>query len=215
MTRVMIDATHDGLSAALPAINTLTKGDIVALYDTGSPGIVATPSDLKEINAFLEVVLIDQGFTGSPNLKANVRDVETGAWLMAKAVNKTGWNVPRPTLYIGSPDTQQQAFNAGWRGDVWLVMPSSVAPTAPPAVPEGMNVVAVQWNFSNPNYDESVVFDSTWPEAKVPDPTPGVQTGWLYCNKCSGLFWPHGDNHCPAGGEHDGTGSYTYSLTHE
>jgi hypothetical protein len=216
MSRVMIDTTHDGLPVALPAINTLVKGDIVALYDTGSPSIAATVSDFKEINADLEVVLIDQGFTGSPNMKANVRDVETGAWLIAKAVNKAGWNVTRPTLYLGFPETAQKAFDAGWRGDVWLVMPSSVAPVKPPVVPEGLNVVAVQWNFKDPSFDVSTVFDPTWPEATVTTPPPpGVQSGWHWCNKCSGLFFSHGANHCPAGGEHDSTGSYNYSLSYE
>lgn len=173
MTRVMVDTTEAGFSAALPVISALNSGDIVGLYDTGSPSIKATAAMLSKLQKTLMVVMIDQGFTGSPNLTANVRDCETGAWTLANAVNKTGWSVARPTLYLGSPDTAQEAYNAGWRGDVWLVAPSSNPPSEPPSVPEGLNVVAVQWDFANAAFDKSVVFDSTWPEASVatPDPT--------------------------------------------
>lgn len=216
MTRVMVDATHNGLPAALPTIKVLAAGDLVALYDTGSAGIAATVSDLNEIPSRLGIVLIDQGFTGSPNLKADVRDCENGGWLLQKAVNKTGWNVARPTLYLGFPNTAQQAFDAGWRGDVWLVMASSTPPINPPTVPVGLNVVGIQWNFTNPNFDVSTIFDPTWPEAIMPDPTPipGIQPNWLWCNKCQGLFHGPGmaESHCPAGGTHDGSKSFNYSL---
>lgn len=217
MTRVMIDATHNGLPSAMPTIRTLSAGEIVALYDTGSPGIAATASDIAEIPTRLTTVFIDQGFTGSPNMSATIRDCETGTWLLAKAVNKTGWKVPRPTLYLGFPDTVTEAYNLGWRGDVWLVASSPAPPLSPPPVQKGINVVAVQWNFSNPYFDASVVFDSTWPEAIMPDPTPtppGIQSGWKWCHKCQGLFFGHGmaKSYCPAGDTHDDTGSSDYSL---
>lgn len=172
MTRVMIDTTEAGFSAALPVIQALDTRDIVGLYDTGSPTIKSTEWMLGKLNKDLDVVMIDQGFTGSPNLTANVRDCENGAWTVARAVDKTGWNVPRPTLYLGFPNSAQEAFNAGWRGDVWLVMASDKPPVQPPTVPQGLNVVAVQWDFSNPAFDKSVVFDPTWPEAKLTTPTP-------------------------------------------
>lgn len=176
MPRVMIDTTHNGFPQALPHITNLPAGNIVALYDTGSPNIAATPADIAAVPARLEKVFIDQGFTGSPNLKADVRDVEQGAWTVQAAVNKTGWNVARPTLYVGFPDTVQEVFNAGWRGDVWLVHQSPTPPTSPPIVPAGINVVAVQWNFTNPNFDESVVFDSSW-HSGVIMPVPQVPPG--------------------------------------
>lgn len=173
MTRRMIDVTHSNLPSALSAINTLKTGDVVAMYDTGSPDIVSTLADWKKVHAGLEAVLIDQGFTGSPNMAAIVRDCETGAWTIQKAVNRKGWTALRPTLYLGFPDTMQQAHDAGWRGDVWIAHSSKTAPTAPPSAPPGINVVAQQWKFAGP-YDESVIFDPTWPlEATVrPDPTP-------------------------------------------
>jgi hypothetical protein len=213
-TRRMIDVTHSGLPAALPAIKALPVGSLVALYDTGSPDIVATANDLKEIPSIDRVVLIDQGFTGSPNLNATVRDCENGAWSIAHAVNKTGWNVPRPTLYLGFPDTAQEAANAGWKGDVWLVHSSPSAPAVPPAVPAGLNVVAQQWHFTNA-YDESVVFDSTWPAAIDPPPHQITQAEWRWCFKCESLFYgPHTTtSNCPAGGTHDGSRSGDYHLT--
>ena len=161
--RGMIDTTHNGLPTALPVIKAMPAGNIVGLYDTGSSGIVYTPADLATIPSNLYVVTIDQAFTGSPNLKATIRDCENGAWSLTNAVNKTGWNVARPTLYVGYPDTVQQAYDLGWRGDVWLALSSSSPPTKPPAVLPGINYVAIQWNYSNPNYDISVVFDPFWP----------------------------------------------------
>lgn len=175
--RVMIDATHAGFPVAMAHISALPAGNIVALYDTGSPNIAATPADIAAVPTRLHTVFIDQGFTGSPNLHANVRDVEQGGWSVANAVNKTGWNVDRPTLYLGFPDTAQEAADHGWKGDVWLVRPSNVPPTAPPAVAPGLNVVAVQWNFGNSNFDESVVFDPTWPAKEVTVATPTVPPG--------------------------------------
>lgn len=179
-TRIMIDTTHDGLPSALNRIRSLPSGDLVALYDTGSPNIAATPADLAEIPANLHTVLIDQGFTGSPNLSANIRDCENGAWLIKNAVNKTGWNVSRPMLYLGFPDTALQAFNAGWRGDVWLVLSAGAPPATPPVVPTGLNVVGVQWNFSNVEWDESIIFDPSWPQPQTtPPPPPATLLGYV------------------------------------
>lgn len=175
--RQMIDVTHDGLPNARQAIAGLMVGDLVALYDTGSPDIAATEADIQSIPKILDLVFIDQGFTGSPNLSANIRDCENGAWDLPHAVDKTGWNVKRPCLYLGYPDTAQKAYQLGWRGDVWLVQPNATPPDKPPFIPPGLNVVAVQWDFSNAGYDVSKVFDTTWPgepvNPVVATPPPG------------------------------------------
>lgn len=222
MTRNMIDTTHDGFAIASIEIDKLLPGDIVALYDTGSPDIMATPADIRQIPPQLHIVMIDQGFTGSPNPTATVRDCEKGAWSLGSAVVTVNWHVTRPTLYLGFPDTVQMAHDAGWRGDVWLVHPSNLPPTSPPAVPPGLNVVAVQWGFGRPEFDRSVVFDPTWP-LKGGDPvtTPPpvapkaeIQQNWHWCHKCQGLFY--GPNQaksvCPAGETHDGSNSFNYPL---
>lgn len=219
----MIDVTHSGLPAAMPAIKELVAGDLVALYCTGTPDIVATQSDKDSIPSHLTVVTIDQGFPGnSPNLTANERDCETGAWTLAQAVDKTGWNVTRPSLYLGFPNTFQEAYDAGWRGDVRLVMSSDSAPTAAPAVPDGITVTGIQWNFQNSNFDVSEMFDPYWPKEKPvtqppatdPTPLPSVQSNWAYCAKCQGLFYKpqEAKSVCPAGGQHDGSDSYDYLM---
>lgn len=222
MTRDMIDCTHDGFPAALPEILTMAAGDVVALYDTGSPDIAATSADVREIPSRLHVVMIDQGFTGSPNPSATIRDCENGAWSLGAATHTANWHVDRPTLYLGYPDTAQMAYNAGWRYDVWLVHPSDMPPTSPPVVPPGLNVVAVQWGFSE--FDRSVVFDPTWPlkggdpvgNPVPPTTVPSVhlQPDWRWCHKCQTLFYGPGmaQSVCPAGGQHNGDGSYQYPL---
>jgi peptidoglycan hydrolase-like protein with peptidoglycan-binding domain len=111
-------------------------------------------------------LFIDQGYTGSPNLNATVRDCENGAWTLARAVDRTGWNVQRPTLYLGYPDTVQAAYEAGWRGDVWVALPGWDAPR-PPSAPAGINVVAVQNIYQAP-FDLSTVYDPAWPLAAAP-----------------------------------------------
>jgi hypothetical protein len=40
------------------------------------------------------------------------------------------------------------------------------------------------------------------------------QPNWRFCRRCLGLFWfgATGNGVCPAGGEHDASGSWNYSL---
>jgi hypothetical protein len=40
------------------------------------------------------------------------------------------------------------------------------------------------------------------------------QNGWNWCNKCTGLFYgpQQSSSYCPAGGQHDGSGSYNYVI---
>ena len=162
MTRTMLDVTHAN-AATVP----LDGVQLAALYDTGSPDIAATPADVARfVNARIPVVFIDQGYTGSPNLNACVRDCENGAWPIAKAAYRAGWTVQRPTLYLGYPDTAQAAYAAGWRGDVWLALDGWTS-ASPPPVPAGINVVAVQNRYLT-GYDLSVVYDSAWPLAAAP-----------------------------------------------
>jgi len=43
--------------------------------------------------------------------------------------------------------------------------------------------------------------------------TSAGQNNWRWCNKCHGLFFAgHGAGVCPAGGGHDKTGSWDYSV---
>lgn len=175
--RLLLDTTHRGLPGALGIIKTLKADDTVGGYDTGTPDISWLPSDWSQIPPQLNRVTIDQGFTGSPNLGATVRDVERGAWTMTNAVHLTGWHVPRPTLYVGYPNTLQNVHDAGWRGDVWVALEAAVQPSRPPAAPPGITVVAQQWDYKNPDYDLSVVFDPYWPKARPIVPVPQSPPG--------------------------------------
>jgi hypothetical protein len=107
-------------------------------------------------------VEIDQGFNSQPITTAMVRDVETGAWAVDKAVDRSTWHAPRPTIYCNR-NTLPLVMGAGWRGDVWLAWPGYNS-SEPPVFP-GVNVVAVQDVFG-PNYDRSTVYDDTWPYPK-------------------------------------------------
>jgi hypothetical protein len=166
--RDMGDATHGNVSHLVARRSEL---DLVAGYGTGSPDIRWTDDDWAQFPGIPHVV-IDQGYTGSPLMTATVRDCEEGAWLLSRAVNRSGWNVERPTLYLGYPDTAEMAYDLGWRGDVWLVHPQDTAPTAPPPVPNGLHVVSVQWAYPG-THDWSAVFDPSWPyKSSTPSPTP-------------------------------------------
>lgn len=180
--RAMIDTTHSGLATALPFIKQLTKGSLVAGYDTGSPDIVWTSADRSEIPADLVQVFIDQDFTGSPQPSATIIDCEKGAWSPGDIDKRMSIaTCARPTLYAAPGTLIAVADSEKWRGDVWVVLDAATEPTSPPAVPKGFNVIGQQWFFGNSAFDGSVIFDDTWPDRKMampgtPEPPPGQ---WL------------------------------------
>src|SRR5260370_10407643 len=165
MTQVIgYDATHVNV-ASIPL-----SAEVVMGYDTGTADIQWTDPDWNRF-ALKRKVHIDQGGPGSPVPTATVRDVETGARLVESAVGGTlDWNAGRRTIYCNR-DTLARVLAAGWKGDLWLAIPSGTAPLAPPVVP-GCTVVAVQYGFHG-NYDLSAVFDPWWP-ARAPS-VPGIQ----------------------------------------
>lgn len=162
---IMYDAIHDNV-ASIPA-NAL----VVAGYDTGSPDVRWTDADWARFPTKRKVH-IDQGFTGSPVFAATVRDVEDHAWTPEAAIQHHGtWVADRPTIYCNL-DELPRVLAAGWKGDLWLAIPSDSPPTVPPVVP-GCTVVAMQWG-QGVNTDLSIVFDPWWPERKP------VMTGIRY-----------------------------------
>lgn len=209
-SRSMIDFTHENLQAVLPV---LPNFDLAAIYGTGSTAIEETAADIAAIRATKfgdrPLVMIDQGFTGSPQPLDTVRDVEQGAWGVEQAVNMSGWKAAAPTIYC-SRDTLGPLAAAGWHGNVWLADPL-FAGDAPPVLPNGMTCVAVQRTFTL-TFDASIVFDEFWPS---PDPVspPNPQPGWRYCKRCRCLFYgPAAQvSVCAAGGQHVPYG-YTYDL---
>jgi hypothetical protein len=177
MARTMGDATH----AAVPELAAIrSQLQLVAGYDTGSPDVDWTAADWALFPGIPHVT-IDQGFTGSPNLTATVRDVEFGAWQPGQAVNLAGWNVARPTIYCTTGETGYNlaaVLADGWRGDLWLAIagwqPGQPLPAAP-----GCTIVAVQNDYSNPAYDRSVVLDPVWPGTQEDQAVviPGLPAG--------------------------------------
>lgn len=154
-TRTMWDAIHNNV----PVIP--LGAELVAGYVTGTPDIKWTAGDWTRWRGDRHVS-IDQGGMGSPVPWANVRDVETGAWHPASAVTLgAGWTAERPTIYCNR-DTLPRVLAAGWKGDLWLAIPSSTPPAEPPKV-TGCTVVAVQYGFAG-SHDLSIVFDPYWPK---------------------------------------------------
>src|SRR5215469_8205772 len=163
MTRLMVDATHDGVPY-IPQVG------MVAGYVTGSPDIAWTPSDWAHFPGKV-LVTIDQGYTGAPRYDANVMDIETGAWSVGHV---TDWmnhaTQARPTVYVNRGNEQAACAAAllspRFKGDVWLAYPGWDESMPLPMLPNGCNYVAVQNTYSL-HYDESVVFDNDWPAAPV------------------------------------------------
>jgi hypothetical protein len=159
--QIMYDAIHANVATVPPNV------EMVAGYDTGTPMIRWTGPDWLRFTTKRQVH-IDQGSVGSPQLKATVRDVETGAWTPEAAVSGSApWTAERPTIYCNQ-DTLPRVLAAGWKGDLWLAILSRNPPVKPPVVPN-CTVVAVQFAFDT-NYDRSIVFDPYWPR-KAPSVT--------------------------------------------
>jgi len=155
MTREMIDAT--GGKAGWVRAN-VPLPDLVAWYGTGTANVQWTDSEKSLFPASI-MVEIDQGALGSPVLTATVRDVEKGAWAPGQAVDMTGWEVERPTIYVSRGELSSILAD-GWRGDLWLAWPGWKGEPLPDA--PGCTYVAVQDVFTS-NYDHSTVLDTTWP----------------------------------------------------
>jgi len=167
MARWMINGTHANMQAIR---NAIASGEMLGYYVTGTPGIRATISDLATFTGHVRVS-IDQGGPGSPVPTATVRDVESGAWTVASAVQTHNWTAKRPTIYC-SLDTVPEVQAAGWRGDLWLAIPG-YTPSTPPTV-KGCTVVAVQRTF-DPEYELSSVYDDSWPyDAPKTAVAPGI-----------------------------------------
>lgn len=141
---------------------------IMFWYGTGSPNVMWTVAEEELFPASI-LVEIDQGGNGTPVMSAIVRDVENGAWAPGQAVNRTGWNVERPTIYC-TRNTLPSVLADGWDGDIWLAWPGWNGEPLPNA--GAAKIVAVQDAFDN-NYDHTTVLDATWPRL-VPIPPPKV-----------------------------------------
>jgi hypothetical protein len=155
--REQIDCTSENFAATLKLF---PAPQMWAGYLTGTPNIQYSDTQWNALPSDCTTVTIDQGYQSPATTIAMVRDVEPGAWLATEAVNKGNWDTARPTIYCDETDLVS-VIGAGWRGDVWLALPSNVTPSIAPIYP-GITIVAQQWDFAS-LYDRSIVFDSYWP----------------------------------------------------
>jgi len=166
------------------------------IYDGVNPATVPAGADVyagyvngnwQTYNAFVQQHPNAQHVSISVNSSgtAQVLDVEAGD---AAAVDVPGWlnrmraaGVHRPTVYcsrIGAP-------GYGWQNVIDACHAAGVAlpdfwiadyTSGPhPLSLNGINAVAVQWT-DHGGYDESAIYDSTWPGGSNPTPTPPSPT---------------------------------------
>lgn len=225
----VLDATHLNIGAIPP--NTLA-----ALYTTGSPDIQATATDFANHPNAIHICQ-DHG----SDTMADILDSELGAatpedcavWV-PKARASFHANIRAnqrwPGLYasLSKLPPIANALDAAkitnvplWVAEWGLPQATAVADLLNASGP--FPVVGMQ--IKNQGADDFSVFSTEW-ISKVstpPVPTPpipsslstiNIQSGWLWCNKCQGLFHDSGqsNSHCPVGGMHDGTNSFRYAL---
>jgi hypothetical protein len=162
MPRYMYDAIWanvDSLQAEKPVLYALYLTGSSAIRWQGVPPFLATATPVR----------IDQGGQTSPQLEANVFDVEPGAWTMANAllaVNKC--TAPRPTIYCDRAD--YATVPKSYTGDLWIAAPGMTDAEAIAFAATDKRIVAVQNLWAN-TFDRSIVVDPFWPN-KAPAPKP-------------------------------------------
>lgn len=199
------------------------NGDIYAGYDDGS---------FNDVNAIIDrfptkpVVSIDVLAAN----QAQALDVENGDATVADIdpwLAKYGLAGPvfdRPIVYM-SVDLARASFPSAhpngcllWSAH-YTMQAHICGPSSCGALPYDADMT--QWG-SFTDYDQSLVSSVhyVWkgqPPVTTPTPIPGAkvrsQDQWGACKKCSTLVVVnYGGNVCPAGGQHDVTGSYDYTL---
>lgn len=210
---------YDGITKDVPLVP--ADGDIYAGYDDGS---------------FNDVAAIVMRFPGKPVVSIDVTgagaaqalDVETGdatvadidSWLASHAI--TGPVFSLPVVYM-SLNVARSAFPVTHpaRCLLWTAHYTNVPHICGPVCGLPYDADMTQW-LSAGDYDQSLVNPAHFIFGKdipVTTPIPGTpvkaQDQWGACRKCSCLvFAGYGGNVCPAGGSHDVTGSYDYSVLH-
>lgn len=154
MTVLGYDAIHANVSA-IPS-----NAKVVMGYDTGTADIKWTPQDWARF-PHARHVHIDQGFGAAFLPRANIIDVERGAYSPAQIeqwmdVNQT----PDPGVYCNQ-STLPDVLATGYQGILWLAKLTTVEPVIPVIVP-GCTVVAQQFEFRTA-FDVNAVFKDLWP----------------------------------------------------
>lgn len=158
-------ANVDALQAQKPVLYALYLTGSSAIRWQGIPSFLATATPVR----------IDQGGQTSPQLEANVFDVEPGAWTMANALAATNkCTAPRPTIYCDQSD--YKTVPASYKGDLWIAAPGLTDAQAEALAAKDKRIVAIQNLWAN-TFDRSIVVDPFWPN-KAPAPKPtGLPTG--------------------------------------
>jgi hypothetical protein len=153
----MYDATSENASALVAQ-----DPDMVAIYLTGTPDIRWLSPQVLLFPKVKTWVRIDQGGLTSPQLEANVFDVEPYAWTMPHAITATKKSTaPRPTIYCDRSD--YATVPNSYTGDLWIAAPGLSDTEATALAATDKRIVAVQ-NLWTVDYDRSIVLDPYWPE---------------------------------------------------
>lgn len=157
MTRYMYDAISANASQLVKE-----NPDMVAIYLTGTPNIRWLSPQVLLFPHVKTWVRIDQGGLTSPQLMANVFDVEPGAWTMANAIAATKkCTAPRPTIYCDRTD--YKTVPNSYTGDLWIAAPGLSDTEAIALAATDKRIIGVQ-NLWSADYDRSIITDAYWPE---------------------------------------------------
>lgn len=203
-----------------------------ALYMTGSGGIAATTA-MWQANP--KAVRIDQSpVINTVDTTADTYDVETGAITVAElpsVIADARANYNRgvrpgqrwPAVYcnqstltpVANALTSAKLTGTG----IWLANYNFTAAQAAAVIQQSSGpfpFIGIQ-HADVGFYDEDV-WSVDWLNkvsgVPVANPTSGTQNQWKWCEKCQGLFYAlnASKSRCPAGGTHDGSKSWDYSL---
>jgi hypothetical protein len=223
---VVLDATHANISS-LPA-NVACAG-----YVTGTPDIVWTTEDW---NAHPGAIRIDQSPSGTVwDATADVDDYETGAVQLSELApraklriasfkNGTRPGQRSPLVYV-SADNVSQVANALVNGGVnsgvglfvanWdLTQAQAISDVTSASGPFPIEVV----QYHNAGLFDMSIASAAWYNNVSSKTLPvsagnGIQAGWRFCAKCSGLVHLTGPGICSGGGTHATNGSHSYTVT--
>lgn len=222
---VVADATGAN-ETSIPA------GMTAAGYVTGSDGV---PWTSEQFAKHPGAIRIDQTpAAGIWDATADVDDFENGAVLsselapraklrLASFANATRPGQREPMVYMSASKVTEavNALISGgvtsgvhlWVADWDLTQPEAIAEVMAASGP--FPIAGAQYH--NGTFDLSI-FDTGW-LANVSGKTPmhgsstGLQGGWRFCARCSGLVHVTGAGHCAAGGVHDVSESHNYTLS--
>jgi hypothetical protein len=205
---------YDGIRADAPLIHSAFPAPaMVAGYLDGRYAWTTTEWGLFPHAVHVEIAVF------SATTGGDVIDCESGDATPAQAAawvrKRKAAGYDRPTVYCSRsvvPAVRQATgtLALGRDYDIWVADYTNAAHQV-------AGCAATQYQ-NTAHWDVSAVYDDGWPHRKAPavtqPPKSGTQDRWRWCHKCQSLFYgpDASQSRCPAGGPHDMTGSYNYSL---